>query len=125
MIDFFPTILDLCGVKRPDNVDGISPKPLLQGKKGYPEDRTLIIQCPRSRQANKWKNSAVKTDRWRLVGGQKLYDANSSSRWLAKRRSFTPEKPATATARNLLFHPPCPTARNRSEWRERRKTSQM
>ncbi len=74
MIDFFPTILDLCGIKRPDNVDGISLKPLLLQKKGYPADRTLIIQCPRSRQATKWKNSAVKTDRWRLVNGEKLYD---------------------------------------------------
>jgi len=71
MIDFFPTILDLCGIQSPDNVDGISLKPLLLGKKGYPADRTLIIQCPRSRQATKWRNSAVKTDRWRLVNGAK------------------------------------------------------
>ncbi len=80
MIDFFPTILDLCGIKRPDNADGISLKPLLLEKKGYPEDRTLIIQCPRSRQANKWKNSAVKTDRWRLVNGEKLYDVTIDPR---------------------------------------------
>ena len=80
MIDFFPTILDLCGIKVPNNIDGISLKPLLLGKKGYPEDRTLIIQCPRSRNASKWKNSAVKTDRWRLVNGEKLYDVTIDPR---------------------------------------------
>jgi arylsulfatase A-like enzyme len=80
MIDFFPTILDLCGIKVPNNIDGISLKPLLLRKKGYPEDRTLIIQCPRSRNASKWKNSAVKTDRWRLVNGEKLYDVTIDPR---------------------------------------------
>jgi hypothetical protein len=124
MIDFFPTILDLCGIKRPDNIDGISLKPLLLGKKSYPDDRTLIVQCPRSRQATKWKNSAVKTDRWRLVNGDKLYDVTIDPRQntdIAKKNpkvvnqlrnayeaywADLPDQAATLS-RHLLGHPEC------------------
>ena len=124
MIDFFPTILDLCGIKRPDNIDGISLKPLLLGKKGYPKDRTLIIQCPRSRQATKWRNSAVKTDRWRLVNGTKLYgvtvDPRQNTDIAGKHRDIVdklrqayetywadlPDQ-ATTLSRHLLGHPKC------------------
>lgn len=75
MIDFVPTVLDLCGLEVPGDLDGISLKPLLTGKEsGYPVDRTLIIQCPRGRSAEKWQNASVKTDRWRLSNGKQLYD---------------------------------------------------
>jgi arylsulfatase A-like enzyme len=135
MIDFFPTILDLCGVKEPDNVDGISLKPLLLAKKGYPEDRTLIIQCPRNRQASKWKNSAVKTDRWRLVNGEKLYDVTVDPRQnddVAGKNSdvvhqlrqayevYWADLPdqATTLSRHLLGHPDCreEVALNGMDW---------
>ncbi|MGK0188279.1 MAG: hypothetical protein ACI9R3_004071 [Verrucomicrobiales bacterium] len=33
-----------------------------------------IVQCPRSRLRKRWDNAAVKTQRWRLVGGDLLYD---------------------------------------------------
>ena len=124
MIDFFPTILDLCGIKRPNNIDGISLKPLLVEKKGYPADRTLIIQCPRSRQATKWKNSAVKTDRWRLVNGAKLYDVSVDPRQntnIAQKNptvvnqlrnayeAYWADLPdqSTTLSRHLLGHPDC------------------
>jgi len=124
MIDFFPTILDLCGIKRPDNVDGISLKPLLVGKKGYPANRTLIIQCPRSRQATKWRNSAVKTDRWRLVNGTKLYDVTIDPRQNKDVAEKNPQvldelrnayeaywadlpDQASTLSRHLLGHPDC------------------
>lgn len=81
MIDFFPTVLDLCGIEPPESCDGLSLKPLLEGRDAdYPPERTLIIQCPRGRDAAKWKNAAVKTDRWRLVEGAKLYDAQADPR---------------------------------------------
>lgn len=79
MIDFFPTILDLCNIEVPEYVDGMSLKPLLH-QNGWPDDRTLIIQCPRSRVATKWKNSSVKTERWRLVDGEKLYNIKQDPR---------------------------------------------
>ena len=75
MIDFFPTILDLCGMESPVATDGMSLKPLLMGRDAdYPAERTLILQCPRGRAAKKWVNAAVKTDRWRLTNGENLYD---------------------------------------------------
>ncbi|MEM7264295.1 MAG: sulfatase-like hydrolase/transferase, partial [Planctomycetota bacterium] len=80
MIDLFPTLLDFCGVERPKDCDGLSLRPLIQATTGYPVDRTLIIQCPRSRTAVKWKNASVKTDRWRLVDGTMLYDAQKDPR---------------------------------------------
>ena len=135
MIDFFPTILDLCGIKRPDNADGISLKPLLLETKGYPKDRTLIIQCPRSRQATKWKNSAVKTDRWRLVNGAKLYDAtvdprqnedlsgkhpNIVNQLRNAYEAYWADLPdqATTLSRHLLGHPDCrdEVALNGMDW---------
>jgi len=81
MVDFFPTVLDLAGIKPPNKIDGLSLKPLLTGNlNAWPQDRTLIIQCPRSRTATKWKNASVKTDRWRLTNGDKLYDINADPR---------------------------------------------
>jgi arylsulfatase A-like enzyme len=81
MVDFFPTILDICNIKRPTDCDGESLKPLLTGNESnYPKDRTLIIQCPRGRSASKWKNASVKTDQWRLVDGTKLYDIKADLR---------------------------------------------
>lgn len=80
MIDFFPTVLDFCGIEPPDNLDGYSLLPLIRGEAGYPDERTLVIQCPRGREAVKWKNASVKTDRWRLVGENLLYDAVADPR---------------------------------------------
>ena len=77
MLDVFPTLLDLCGIALPENVDGRSLRPLLLGEPGYPESRTLIVQCPRGRDAQKWAKSSVKTDRWRLVDGKHLFDIQS------------------------------------------------
>jgi len=74
MVDVMPTILDLCDVPRPSSLDGRSLRPLLAGAKRWQDDRTLIVQCPRNRYREKWENAAVKTQRWRLVGGDLLYD---------------------------------------------------
>ena len=74
MVDMAPTILDLCGLPLPENFDGRSLKPLLRGAPRWEDDRSLIVQCPRGRERKKWHNTTVKTQRWRLVGGDKLYD---------------------------------------------------
>ncbi|MEM1297596.1 MAG: sulfatase-like hydrolase/transferase, partial [Verrucomicrobiota bacterium] len=74
MVDMAPTILDLCELPIPQNLDGRSLKPLLAGKARWSDDRELIVQCPRSRERKKWNNTVVKTQRWRLIDGDKLYD---------------------------------------------------
>lgn len=83
MIDLFPTLLELCDASPAEDqsVDGLSLVPLLMSDRGeYPADRTLIIQCPRNRNATKWKNASVKTDRWRLVDGNQLFDIKADPR---------------------------------------------
>ncbi|MGC6457668.1 MAG: hypothetical protein ACON4R_04790 [Akkermansiaceae bacterium] len=72
--DVVSTILDLCGVPVPDNLDGRCLKPLLSGEARWKEDRHLIVRCPRNRERKKWHNSSAKTQRLRLVDGDKLYD---------------------------------------------------
>ena len=74
-IDLLPTLIDLCGVEPPKNVtfDGTSIAPLLRDKGDWP-DRTLVVHSQRIEHPQKWRKSAVMTDRWRLVGGKELYD---------------------------------------------------
>lgn len=74
MVDVAPTILDICGLPQPTAMDGRSLRPLLAGAHRWKDDRQLIIQCPRNRYREYWKNASVKTQKWRLVGGNELYD---------------------------------------------------
>ena len=74
-IDIVPTLIDLCGLKKPANVafDGASLRPLLLGKGDWPA-RTLLVHSQRIDHPEKWRKSAVMTDRWRLINGTELYD---------------------------------------------------
>jgi len=75
-VDMAPTLIDLCGLKKPDKVkfDGVSLAPLLGGRTRALPDRHVFAQF---RQNNsppaKW-NCTVMSDKWRLVGGKQLYD---------------------------------------------------
>jgi len=73
-IDLLPTLIELCGLTRPEGVkfDGSSLVPLLRGGK-WPS-RTLVVESQRIEHPTKWRKSAVMTDRWRLVDGKALYD---------------------------------------------------
>lgn len=75
MVDVMPTVLDLCDVPMPSSLDGRSLRPLLGGRNRWSDDRSLIVQCPRNRYREEWQNASVKTQRWRLVGGDGLFDA--------------------------------------------------
>ncbi|HIL71164.1 MAG TPA: hypothetical protein EYG38_15115 [Verrucomicrobia bacterium] len=83
MIDVAPTILDLCGVNIPGNMDGRSLKPLLSGQSAWKDDRNLIVQCPRGRERTYWKNATVKTQQWRLLEGTKLFHTTKDSKQLS------------------------------------------
>ncbi len=74
MVDVLPTILDVCGIDLPTNLDGQSLKPLLDGSAGWNDERKLIVQCPRSRMRRKWENTSVKYKKWRLVDGKQLFN---------------------------------------------------
>jgi arylsulfatase A-like enzyme len=74
-IDLLPTLIDLCGLRKPDGVafDGASLRPLLMGSGDWPR-RTLFVHSQRIDHPEKWRKSAVMTDRWRLIDGEELYD---------------------------------------------------
>jgi arylsulfatase A-like enzyme len=74
-IDLLPTLLDLCGVaaRYPLSIDGVSLRPLLEGKTAWPE-RTLFVHSQRIDHPERWRQCAVMTSRWRLVNGKELYD---------------------------------------------------
>jgi arylsulfatase A-like enzyme len=76
-IDLLPTLIDLCGLKKPEKVsfDGSSLRPLLEDKGDWPE-RTLFVHSQRIDHPEKWRKCAVMTDRWRLINGKELYDSN-------------------------------------------------
>ena len=75
-IDVMPSLIGLCGLKEPAGVkfDGDSLVPLLTGHAGSWPDRTLVTDSQRIEHPEKWRKSAVMTDRWRLVNGKELYD---------------------------------------------------
>jgi arylsulfatase A-like enzyme len=75
-IDVLPTLIDLCGIRRPEGVEfhGVSLKPLLTGQESEWPDRVVVTDSQRVEYPIKWRKSAVMTDRWRLVNGVELYD---------------------------------------------------
>lgn len=77
-IDLAPTLLEICGVapeNRPE-FDGISLLPLLFGNTSAESwsDRNLFFQWHRGDAPEAFKNSAVRSQRWKLVNGTELYD---------------------------------------------------
>ena len=75
-LDLLPTLIDLCGLEKPDGVafDGTSLTPLMQNNKTAWPNRALVVDSQRIENPEKWRTCAVMTDRWRLVNGKTLFD---------------------------------------------------
>ena len=73
-IDVMPTLLDLCGINAEVKMDGTSLKPLINDSARNWLGRTLFTDTQREEQLIKWKQPAIMTDDWRLVGKDELYD---------------------------------------------------
>jgi arylsulfatase A-like enzyme len=75
-IDVAPTLIDFCGLDySPEKpFDGISLAPLLRGSPPADWDRTLFAGTQRVDMPVKWRNTALMTQRWRLLRGEELFD---------------------------------------------------
>ena len=89
-IDIYPTLLDLCGIDPPDGppIDGVSLRPLLEGRSADWPARTLFTHNPIS--ADNRYPGAVRTARYRLVrtirgpqgGSSAKPNDGSASKWM-------------------------------------------
>jgi arylsulfatase B len=86
--DLLPTLIDLCDLDAPEIAfDGTSLRGVLEGGDDGErdggrndhglDDRTLFVDSQRVEWPEKWKDSAVMTDRWRLIRGEELYDVEA------------------------------------------------
>lgn len=75
-IDVLPTLVDLLGLRKPVGppLDGMSLAPLLRDGDATLRERTLFAHVQRQYQPPKWSDSAVMTERWRLIDGKELYE---------------------------------------------------
>ena len=80
-IDVLPTLLSLCGLPSAANadrpLDGRDLSPLLREHAADWPDRTLCVHSQRIEVPEKWRKSAVMTDRWRLINGKQLFDLDA------------------------------------------------
>ncbi|MDG1892456.1 MAG: arylsulfatase, partial [Verrucomicrobiota bacterium] len=68
-IDILPTVLDACGIdpEKGPKLDGRSFLPLLDGRGGLWEDRTVFIQAHRGNAPARYHHFAARNQRWKLL----------------------------------------------------------
>ncbi len=107
-LDVFPTLADLCGVSIPDShrLDGRSLVPLLKGNHENWDRDHLIVQffggAYFNRSPTAWMDSCVMTERWRLIGGNELYDIQVDP---AQRTNVAAEHPNVVEELRVLYRP--------------------
>ena len=78
--DITPTLLDLCGIPQPAGVefDGVSLRSLMEkGDHAEWPDRIIMTDAQQFDVPKKWEQTAIMTERWRLVNGKELYDIDA------------------------------------------------
>lgn len=78
-IDILPTLIDLCNLKTPEKakfeLSGQSWLPLLKGEEEEWQERAIYLHSQNvTQQHEKWKNSLVAREQWRLVNQNELYN---------------------------------------------------
>ena len=78
--DVLPTFIELLELKAPKiEFDGTSLKPIIHGDKNKLRDRILMVESQRIKDPIQWRNTAVMSDRWRLLANKELYDIRKDS----------------------------------------------
>ena len=130
-VDVLPTLATWCGLTHDlgDSLDGVSLAINLENPDlGWPDDRTMITQCPRGRTPKEWHNAVVRKGPWRLTGPEELFNVKDDWRQTANVASkhpgivrelravyrnwwkdFTANRPAVPRA--LIGHPDRPEVR--------------
>lgn len=75
-LDILPTLLDACGVLLPKDLalDGRSLLPLLRGAAPHWPDRRICFQWHPGDTPERYRNCAVRNQRYKMVNGKELYD---------------------------------------------------
>ncbi|TNJ43435.1 arylsulfatase [Tamlana fucoidanivorans] len=75
-LDVMPTLAQLCGIDLPKGhlpLDGESLVPFIENTK-HKNNRMLIADSQRIQVPEKWRNSSVMQNKWRLIDGKELYN---------------------------------------------------
>ena len=101
-VDVVPTLVELAGGQRPADLrwDGVSIRSLLDpaaDTANWP-DRMLVTDSQRVRDPIKWKQTAVMSQRWRLVNGKELFDISADPGQRTNVAANHPEQVARMTA---------------------------
>ncbi|MBK1855849.1 arylsulfatase [Verrucomicrobiaceae bacterium 5K15] len=107
-IDVLPTLAALCGIELQEShqPDGISFDNLLKDPQATPRRDHLVVQFQGgayfNAQPQKWQDSCVVKDRWRLINGKELYDLEAD---LAQRNDVAAEHPEVLAELRALYTP--------------------
>ncbi|SFF68141.1 Arylsulfatase A [Salegentibacter agarivorans] len=81
-VDLMPTLLDLCGIKVPKNLDGVSLENYLYNKPHNLKERVIVSNTQRQDSLQKWKNTSIMKEHWRLItNAEKVELYNLETDW--------------------------------------------
>lgn len=92
-VDFLPTLIDLCGLTSPENLnfDGVSLVPMMK-EEIIESGRYVVTDSQRVPFPIKWKESCVMQNKWRLVNGKELYDVSNDPGQVEDLAGLIPDK---------------------------------
>ncbi len=102
-VDIVPTILDLTGSTKPDDLkfDGVSIRSLLDPAIDVQwADRMLITDSQRVVDPVKWRQSAVMSQQYRLINGKELYDIKADP---GQKNDIAKEHPAEVSSMRAFY----------------------